>query len=186
MEFKELKLKGAFEISSQPKSDGRGFFMRTYDLKEFSGSGLHKSWVQENQSLSKKKGTIRGLHFQLPPFSETKLIRCVRGSIFDVLVDLREDSETFGGWTGMEISEHNFKSLLIPRGFAHGFCTLTDECEVQYKVDNYYTPSSECGIIWNDPELNINWPVHDPIISTKDSGLMTFKAYREKYYAIHW
>jgi len=184
MEFKELKIPGVFEIGFDPKLDERGSFMRVYDVKEFERLGLHKDWVQENQSLSLKKGTIRGLHFQRQPFSETKLVRCIRGSVFDVCVDLRSGSDSFGSWVGIELSERNYKSLFIPRGFAHGFCTLSDECEVQYKVDNYYQPSYENGLFWNDPELHIDWPVTDPIVSMKDREAMSFKEFKEKYQAI--
>jgi dTDP-4-dehydrorhamnose 3,5-epimerase len=184
MEIKELKLSGVYEITFDPRWDDRGFFMRTYDVKEFTGLGLHKEWVQENQSLSKKKGIIRGLHLQLPPFSETKLVRCVKGSVFDVCVDLRSGSETFGSWVGIELSESNYKSLLIPRGFAHGFCTLEDECQVQYKVDNYYAPASEFGLLWNDSDINITWPVTDPVVSKKDLASLTFREFKQKYHSI--
>jgi dTDP-4-dehydrorhamnose 3,5-epimerase len=181
MEIKELKLPGVYEITFDPRWDERGFFMRTYDVKEFSGLGLHKEWVQENQSLSKRKGIIRGLHFQHPPFSETKLVRCIRGSVLDVCVDLRSGSETFGSWVGIELSESNYKSLLIPRGFAHGFCTLTDNCEVQYKVDNYYSLGHEAALVWNDADINIKWPVGEAFVSQKDRDASTFSKFKEKY-----
>ncbi|MFZ5940825.1 MAG: dTDP-4-dehydrorhamnose 3,5-epimerase [Bacteroidota bacterium] len=168
MEFRERRLKGTFEITPAPRRDERGFFMRTWDRDLFRQNGLEFSWVQENHSRSERKGIIRGLHFQLPPFAETKLVRCIRGAVLDVFVDLRNDSATFGQWDSLELSEENNKMILIPRGFAHGFCTLSEFSEVVYKVDNFYSREHECGIIWNDPDLGIKWPVTDPILSEKD------------------
>ena len=128
--------------------------------------------------MTEKAGTIRGLHMQLSPFSENKIIRCIKGQIFDVAVDLRKDSKTFGKWHGIYLSEENRKMFFIARGFAHGFCTITDEAEVLYKVDNWYSDSHEIGIIWNDNDLKIKWPLSaDPIISEKDSKNMTLKSY---------
>jgi len=181
MEFIEKKLKGAFEINLKPIKDNRGFFMRAFDDKLFKKAGINNKWVQENHSRSGKKGIIRGLHFQLPPFAETKLLRCIRGKVWDVFVDLRKDSETFGQWDAIELSEENKKMVLIPKGFAHGFCTLTDISEVIYKVDNYYSPDHECGLIWNDTDLNINWPIDKPILSEKDRKNMTFKEFIDKH-----
>jgi len=155
--------------------------MRTYDEKIFKEYGINNKWVQENHSLSKNKGIIRGLHFQFPPYSETKLIRCIRGAIMDVFVDLRKNSPTFGKWDSIVLSEENNKMVLLPRGFAHGFCTLTKDSEVLYKVDNYYTPEFESGIRWNDPDLNIKWPVEQPILSEKDKNNITFKDFTNKY-----
>lgn len=175
MDIRPLHLPGVYEITLNPKRDHRGFFMRTFDEKIFCEKGIQRKWVQENHSLSEKKGTIRGLHFQLPPYSETKLIRVIKGAIFDVFVDVRANSPTFGKWGYMELTEDNFKMVLIPRGFAHGFCTLTDKTEILYKVDNAYSPKHEAGICWNDPSLNIPWPVTNPIISDKDSKLPTFE-----------
>ena len=164
MKIKERKLKGAFEIILKPNEDKRGLFMRIYDDKIFREFELHRDWVQENYSRTVQKGIIRGLHFQFPPYAETKLIRVICGSIFDVFVDLRKNSLTFGQWDSIFLSEDKFNYVYIPRGFAHGFCTLTHKCEVIYKVDNYYAPEHECGIIWNDDELNIDWPEKNPII----------------------
>lgn len=177
MEFKELGIKGLFEIILKPHIDERGFFMRTFDFDEFSNHGLYRDWVQENHSHSERKGIIRGLHFQVEPFSETKLVRCIRGEIYDVAVDLRKGSETFGKWHGVILSETNKKMFFIPRGFAHGFCTLSEISEVLYKVDNYYSPEHERGLIWNDPDLNIDWPVYDPILSAKDMNNLTIKEF---------
>ncbi len=181
MEIKKYKLKGVYEIILNPYLDERGFFMRTYDEKIFKEYGINNKWVQENHSLSKNKGIIRGLHFQFPPYSETKLIRCIRGAIMDVFVDLRKNSPTFGRWDSIVLSEENNKMVLLPRGFAHGFCTLTKDSEVLYKVDNYYTPEFESGIRWNDPDLNIKWPVEQPILSEKDKNNITFKDFTNKY-----
>ncbi len=175
MEFKELGIDGLFEVKLKPHVDERGFFMRAYDIDEFRKHGLQREWVQENHSRSERKGIIRGLHFQVEPYSETKLVRCIRGEIFDVAVDLRKGSKTFGKWHGVFLSEENKKMFFIPRGFAHGFCTLTDISEVVYKIDNFYSPEHERGLHWNDPDLNIDWPVNDPILSAKDQKNMTLK-----------
>ena len=181
MEFLERKLKGVYEIILNPHLDKRGFFMRTFDLESFKNNDLDTNWVQENHSCSEKKGIIRGLHMQLPPFSETKLVRCTYGAVLDIFVDLRENSETFGQWDGMELSAENKKMIFIPRGFAHGFCTLTEVSEVLYKVDNVYSKTHELGILWNDRELSIDWPVQDPILSEKDSNNLTLTQFIKKY-----
>jgi len=181
MEIKPRKIPGTYEITLSPIGDNRGFFMRTFDLNEFNKHGLNKMWVQENHSRSSQKGIIRGLHFQFPPYAETKLVRCIRGKILDVFVDLRRDSNTFGQWDSIELSEENKKLIYIPRGFAHGFCTLTEKSEVLYKVDNFYAPEHEGGLLWSDPDIGIDWPVKDPILSEKDKGNMTFKEFVEKY-----
>lgn len=184
MEFVEQKIKGVFKITMKPHFDARGYFMRTYDKQIFSEMGLDRDWVQENHSYSESKGIIRGLHFQLQPFGETKLVRCTRGAVFDVFVDLRHNSPTFGTWGGLELSERNFNCLFIPAGFAHGFCTLEDQCKVLYKVDKCYTPSHEAGLIWSDPYLNIAWPVKNPVLSDKDSKNLTLKEFVLKYQSI--
>ena len=163
MEIKERKLKGVFELQLKPIGDHRGFFMRTFDLNIFNMHGLNKIWVQENHSRSTQKGIIRGLHFQLPPFSETKLVRCTRGAVLDVFVDLRKDSSTFGHWDSIELTDENKKMIFIPRGFAHGFCTLSKESEVQYKVDNFYSPENERGLLWCNPDIGIDWPVQNRV-----------------------
>ena len=181
MEIRELKLKGVYEIQLKPNVDERGFFMRTFDDKIFEQAGLKHNWLQENHSLTLKKNTIRGLHLQLPPFSETKLIRCIKGKVWDVFVDLRKDSSTFAHWDSIELSETAFNLVLVPRGFAHGFCTLTDNCEVTYKVDNYYSPSHEIGLLWNDEDLKIKWPSNLPNLSKKDSKNLTLKEFIQKY-----
>mgnify|MGYP006276591015 CR=1 FL=1 len=184
MEILEKKIKDVYEIQLSPIGDHRGFFMRTFDLNEFNNYGLNKVWVQENHSRSTQKGIIRGLHFQLPPFTETKLVRCINGAVLDVFVDLRKDSATFGQWDSIELSAENKKMIFIPRGFAHGFCTLTEESEVLYKVDNFYSKENERGLLWSDSEIGINWPVKDPILSEKDQKNMKLAEFVEKYEAI--
>lgn len=181
MEFIEKKLKGAYEITLKPIGDNRGFFMRTFDDILFKEKGLDFKWVQENHSKSERKGILRGLHLQLPPFSETKLIRAIRGEALDVFVDLRKDSPTFGQWDSILISEKLHNYVLIPRGFAHAICILTESCEVLYKVDNYYSPAHEVGIIWNDKSINIDWPFNDVILSDKDKKNITLKEFIQKY-----
>ena len=184
MEINQQKIPGTFEITLSPIGDNRGFFMRTFDLNEFNKHGLNKMWVQENHSKSSQKGIIRGLHFQFPPYAETKLVRCIRGKILDVFLDLRKDSNTFGQWDSIELSEDNKKMIFIPRGFAHGFCSLTEESEVLYKVDNFYAPEHEGGLLWNDPDLGIEWPISNPILSEKDKKNLRLKEFVEKYEGI--
>ena len=184
MEVKKRKLKGVFEIFLNPIVDDRGFFMRTFDDTIFKEFGMDRKWVQENHSRSEESGIIRGLHFQLPPFSETKLVRCIKGKVLDVFVDLRKGSKTFGLWDSIELTEVNKKMIFIPKGFAHGFCTLTEESEVIYKVDNFYTPSSELGLLWNDEDINIKWPVKTPILSDKDSKNLSLKEFILKHQSI--
>lgn len=181
MDIKERKIKGVFEISLMPNVDDRGFFMRTFDTAVFKEKGLSFDWVQENHSRSEQKGIIRGLHFQLPPYTETKLVRCIQGAILDVFVDLRYDSESFGLWDSIELSAENKKMVLIPRGFAHGFCTLSEVSEVVYKVDNFYSKEFERGLLWNDNQIAINWPVDNPITSIKDSNNMSFIKFVNEY-----
>jgi len=181
MEIVEYKIKGVFEIILEPRIDKRGFFMRTFDSEIFRKAGIDRPWVQENHSYSKERGTLRGLHFQFPPFAETKLVRCTRGTILDVFVDLRQGSPTFGTWDSIELSGENKKMVLIPRGLAHGFCTLTMQCDILYKVDNFYSPEHESGLLWNDPDLGIHWPVADPTISEKDLKNQTLKTFIETH-----
>ena len=181
MVLKELKFKGVFEIQLNAIIDTRGFFMRTYDSKTLELHHLNREWVQENHSKTTRKGTIRGLHFQFPPFSEAKLVRCLRGSILNVFIDLRKNSETFGQWDAIELNESNNKLVFIPKGFANGFCILSDDSEILYKSDNIYNPEFEGTIMWNDPDVNIEWPFSDPILSEKDKSNMSFKEFVQKY-----
>lgn len=184
MNFTKGKIEGIQIIELKPISDSRGFFMRAYDREIFAQHGLDRNWVQENHSRSEQKGTIRGLHFQMPPYSETKLIRCIKGSVLDVFVDLRLNSPTFGQWDSVVLSEENKKYAYVPRGFAHGFCTLTEISEVLYKVDSIYKPDYEAGLIWNDGDLNIDWKTESPILSEKDRKNITLKEFISKYKGI--
>lgn len=155
--------------------DARGYFMETYSRRAFAAYGLQTDWVQENESLSEKKQTIRGLHFQLPPFAQAKLVRAVQGAILDVFVDLRKDSETYGQWDSIELSAENCKAVYVPRGFAHGFCTLVENTIIQYKVDNPYSPEHDSGIRWNDPDIGIDWKTANPVLSAKDEKSQFFR-----------
>ncbi|KYK37953.1 MAG: dTDP-4-dehydrorhamnose 3,5-epimerase [Theionarchaea archaeon DG-70] len=184
MEIRQGKISGIFEIILSPIEDDRGFFIRVYDKNFFSKYNLDRDWVHENHSLSIKKDTVRGLHFQFPPYIQTKLVRCIKGTMLDVWVDLRKDSPTFGRWDSVILSEDNKKMIYIPGGFAHGFCTLVDNCEVLYKTDNIYYPDAEGGIMWNDTTINIDWPTKKPILSKKDSNLPTFTKFIERYGSI--
>jgi len=154
--------------------DERGWFTEVYSRKRFADLGLHDDFVQDNHSLSVPTGTLRGLHFQTPPFAQAKLVRCTRGRIFDVMVDVRRGSPTYGQWLGAELSAENGHQLFIPVGFAHGFVTLEPSTEVMYKVSNGYAPANDGGIRWNDPAVNVIWPVPEgitPVLSQKDEGL---------------
>lgn len=170
MIFTETKLKGAFEIEIKKLEDDRGFFGRSWCANEMKEHGLNTNICQANTSLSKQKGTLRGMHFQYDPYQETKLIRCTRGRIFDVIIDLRADSPTFKQWFGAELTQDNYKMLYVPEDFAHGFITLEDNCEVTYLVTQFYTPNSEGGIRWNDPSFNIQWPIEPVVLSEKDAN----------------
>ncbi len=184
MRIQERKLKGALEVTLEPRRDERGFFMRTADREIFRRYGLDRDWVQENHSRSMQKGILRGLHFQFPPHAESKLVRCVRGAVLDVFVDLRKGSPTFGMWDSVELSEENDTMVFISRGFAHGYCTLTAVSDVLYKVDNRYAPEAEGGILWNDPDLAIRWPEENPVLSQKDRNNMTLVQFVEKFGAL--
>jgi dTDP-4-dehydrorhamnose 3,5-epimerase len=161
----------------EPKifGDHRGFFMESYNTKHFEELGFSFSFIQDNHSLSVDAGTLRGLHYQLDPYAQTKLVRAVRGALYDVILDIRQGSPTYGQWQGFVLTEENKRQLLVPKGFAHGFCTLVKNTEVIYKVDNYYSAEHDRGIQWNDPKLNIDWPIAEPILSSKDSQHPTFK-----------
>lgn len=154
----------------EPKvfGDHRGWFTETYSKAKFQELGIDIEFVQDNHSMSSQKGTLRGLHFQTSPKAQTKLVRCIKGKILDVAVDLRKGSSTYKQWVGVELSEENKKQLLIPKGFAHGFLTLTDDVEVQYKVDEYYAPECDRSIRFDDPEIGVDWGIEDPILSEKD------------------
>ena len=168
MKFNPTILKGAYTIELDPFKDERGWFARTYCKNEFSTIGHHAEWVQLNHSFTNEKGTVRGMHYQLPPFSEIKLVRCIAGAAFDVIIDLRKGSATFLQWFGTEISATNKKMIYIPEGFAHGFQTLTDDCELIYHHTQFYTPGVEGGIKYDDPEIKIDWPLAVNNISKRD------------------
>ena len=177
MKITSLKIEGTYLIELNPIIDKRGYFVRTYEKELFESNHLSTNWLQENQSLSKQIHTIRGLHFQKPPHSETKLIRVIQGKILDVFIDLRKNSTTYGRWDSIELSENNNLCVYISKGFAHGFCTLTELTTVCYKVDSTYHPKSEGILSWNDPSLKIDWPICNPFISEKDNNGADFKSF---------
>ncbi|MCY7485303.1 dTDP-4-dehydrorhamnose 3,5-epimerase [Paenibacillus alvei] len=168
MKVQALSLKDAYIIEPVVHRDHRGFFMESYNDQKLKVKGISYNFIQDNQSLSIEAGVVRGLHYQINPKAQTKLIRVLSGSIYDVILDIRKSSPTFGRWVGVTLSEHNLRQLLIPKGFAHGFCTLSPNTQVLYKVDEYYSPEHDRGILWNDPNLNIDWPTPNPILSDKD------------------
>lgn len=168
MKFIETKLKGAFIVEIEKLTDDRGFFARSWCRKEFETQDLTSRIVQTNVSFSRKKGTLRGMHYQIAPHQESKLIRCTRGAIYDVIIDLRPESPTYKQWTGLELTADNYTLFFIPEDFAHGFITLVDNTEVTYQVSQFYTPGSEKGIRFNDPAFNIQWPLDVSVISDKD------------------
>lgn len=163
-------------------SDSRGWFSETFNDARLKAHGIDVAYCQDNHSYSAQAGTLRGLHFQRPPHAQAKLVRCIRGRIFDVAVDIRRASPTFGQWVGAELSAENGKQLFVPVGYAHGFLTLEPDCEIAYKVDDYYSPECDGGIAWNDPDIGVNWTpgFGAPVLSDKDSKLpllaeMTFE-----------
>ena len=168
MKATETNLKDVYVLEQQVFGDARGWFMESWSLRKMEEAGIHVDFVQDNQSFSATKGTLRGLHYQLNPMCQAKLLRCTKGSILDVAVDIRKGSPQYAQWTAVELSAENKKQLFIPRGFAHGFLTLTDDVEVQYKADNYYAPECDGNIRWNDPEIGVKWPFNPVILSEKD------------------
>ena len=170
MIFTETKLQGSYTIEVNPFTDERGWFARYFCMDEFKQIGHTKPWLQMNHSATNKKGSLRGMHYQLPPFSEIKLVRCVAGAVFDAIIDLRKESFTFLQWFGAELSAENKKMMYIPEGFAHGFQCLTDNCELLYHHSEYYKPNVEAGIRYDDQRINIRWPLPVTIISMRDSA----------------
>src|SRR5574337_223280 len=168
MIFLETALQGAYVIELEKREDERGFFARSWCAREFVSKGLDPHLVQCNVSFNKLKGTLRGLHYQTPPHAEVKLVRCTRGSLFDVIVDLRKDSPTFLQWVGIELTATNHRMLYIPKRFAHGFQTLEDNTEIFYQMSEFYEPAASKGLRWNDPRLGINWPDAGGVMSQKD------------------
>lgn len=170
MNVTKTELEGVVIVEPKVFGDHRGFFMESWSEQKFEAAGLHYKFVQDNHSSSTVKGTLRGIHFQRGEKAQAKLVRCVKGAVLDVAVDLRPNSPTYKKWVAVELSAENKKQLMIPRGFGHGFVTLTDEVEFLYKADNYYAPEADGGIRWNDPELAIDWGVEEPILSAKDAA----------------
>ncbi|MDY7076058.1 MAG: dTDP-4-dehydrorhamnose 3,5-epimerase [Chloroflexota bacterium] len=171
MIFTETKLKGAFIIEIEMRGDERGFFARSWCQKEFEAHGVNLNWVQANIAFSKNRGTLRGLHYQIAPYEEAKLMRCTRGAIYDVIVDLRPESPTHKQWIGVELSADNHRMLYVPEGFAHGYQTLMDNTETFYPVSQFYAPEYERGVRWDDPAFDIKWPETDErIVSDKDKS----------------
>jgi dTDP-4-dehydrorhamnose 3,5-epimerase len=171
MIFKETKLQGVFILEIEKRQDERGFFARAWCKKEFEAHGLNVHLVQANLAFSQKKGTLRGMHYQMSPYEEAKLVRCIKGAIFDVAIDLRPDSPTYKEWVAVELTEDNHKTFYIPENFAHGYQTLTDNTELLYQVSEFYSPKSEWGVRWNDPMFGIEWPETDNlVISEKDKN----------------
>jgi len=169
----KTKLPGVLIFEPQVFSDDRGFFLETFSQRRYQNAGLELTFVQDNVSFS-RKGTLRGLHFQ-HPHSQGKLVQVVSGSVFDVAVDIRQSSPTFGEWTSTTLSQENHKQMYIPPGFAHGFCVTTDTAIFSYKCTDYYNASAEAGIIYNDPDININWPIENPVLSPKDMAYSKLK-----------
>jgi dTDP-4-dehydrorhamnose 3,5-epimerase len=164
-----LALPDVLLITPKRHGDARGWFSETWSRRTLVEAGIEADFVQDNQAFNARKGALRGLHFQAAPHPQAKLVRVLKGAIFDVAVDVRPGSTTFGRWVGAELTAERGEQLFVPRGFAHGYCTLTDECEVFYKVDGLYAPQTEGGVIWNDPDLAIAWPLTDePVLSEKD------------------
>ncbi|UWU89970.1 dTDP-4-dehydrorhamnose 3,5-epimerase [Bradyrhizobium sp. CB1015] len=174
MKFHQTPLHGAHTIELEKRADERGFFARLYCQREFEIAGIPTPVVQINNSLTTKAGTLRGMHYQLPPAAETKVVRCVRGALYDVIIDLRPDSSTFAQWYGAELSAENRLMMYVPRGFAHGFLTLTEDVEVFYVVDAFYNPEAERGIRFNDPRFGVNWPSAPVEVSEKDRNWPEF------------
>lgn len=175
MKVTKTEIEGLLIVEPQVFGDYRGWFMETWTKKKMEEAGIDIDFIQDNQSYSAQKGTLRGLHFQKDPKSQTKLLRCTRGEILDVAVDLRRGSPTFKKWVSVVLSAENKKQFLIPKGFGHGFVTLTDDVEVQYKVDEYYAPECDRSIRFDDPEIGVDWGVKDPILSQKDLKAPLFK-----------
>ena len=173
-EFKKMQIPDVILIKPKIFEDERGFFMETYKKEDFEKAGIKGNFIQDNHSKS-KYGVLRGLHFQKEPYAQAKIVRCIRGIIYDVAVDIRKNSPYFGKYVGVILSEFNKYQLYIPKGFAHGFVVLSNEAEVTYKVDNVYAPDYESGLIWDDPSINIEWPIDEPVISEKDKKWLTLK-----------
>jgi len=179
MKMEQTVLPGVMLITPPRFGDHRGFFSESYSRAKLAEAGIDMDFVQDNHSLSRDKGTIRGLHFQAPPHAQDKLVRCGRGALFDVAVDIRNGSPTYGLWVGYELSFENGHQLLVPAGFAHGFMTLEPETEIVYKCSDYYAPETEGALMWSDPDISIDWPLDNitPILSDKDAAAPAFSGF---------
>lgn len=169
MHIEDTPLPGVLILTPRRFGDARGWFMETFSASRMAEAGLALDWVQDNHSFSAQKGTLRGLHYQSPPRAQDKLVRCSRGAILDVAVDFRDGSPTFGKWVGVELTAENGRQLLVPKGFLHGFATLTDDTEVQYKCSDVYAPDCDGAVRWDDPQIGIDWGVTVPVLSDKDA-----------------
>ena len=174
MHFTDTPLSGAYLINLEKRGDDRGFFARAFCEREFAAYKLETKFVQVNNSLSAQRGTLRGMHYQLAPKAETKLVRCIKGALYDVILDLRTDSQTFGRSFGAELTAENRTMMYVPKGFAHGFVTLQENTEAFYFVDEFYAPEAERGIRWNDPKFSIQWPLQPIVLSDKDANQRDF------------
>jgi dTDP-4-dehydrorhamnose 3,5-epimerase len=183
MEVNNLGLPGLRHLKPRRFADSRGYFVETHNERTLSRAGIAARFVQDNESHSVRRGTIRGLHFQLPPAAQAKLVRVVRGSVYDVAVDLRVGSPTFGRWEGVKLTADAGEQLFVPRGFAHAFCTLETDTVVAYKVDDFYSPANDSGLIWNDPTLAIDWPLgsDQAVLSDKDLKLGRFADFQSPF-----
>jgi len=179
-----LELPDVLVIAPGRIADHRGYFVEIYSVAGFADLGIHCAFVQHNQALSISPGTVRGLHFQNPPMSQAKLVRVLRGRIFDVAVDIRRGSATYGRWCAATISAEGGEQIFVPRGFGHGYCTLEPNSEVAYQVDNYYAPECDAGILWNDPTLGIGWPIAagQAVVSEKDRRLPPFASFTSPFH----
>jgi len=172
--FSKMQIPDVILVEPRVFPDDRGFFMETYKMTDFAEAGIKASFVQDNHSRS-TRGILRGLHYQKPPFAQGKLVRTIQGEIFDVAVDVRPASSTYGKWVGVNLSSENKKMLWVPEGFAHGFLVLSETAEVAYKATNVYSPQSEAGVVWNDADLGIDWPIQEPILAERDLSWPTLK-----------
>ncbi len=181
--FESLAIPSVTLVQTRKFDDTRGYFVETFNQMDFAQAGIRCNFVQDNQSLSIRAGTIRGLHFQVPPHSQAKLVRVLVGSVFDVAVDLRRSSPSFGRWCAATLTAEQGNQLFVPRGVAHAFCTLEPNTQVAYKVDDYYAPECEAGLLWNDPDLGIDWPVEarQVAISKKDAALPRFADFESPF-----
>ena len=176
MILRSLEADGAYLVEIEPAEDDRGFYAQSFSAREFKDHGLTESFVEGGISHNAQRGTVRGMHLQLPPHAQAKLVRCTRGAIYDVIIDLRRGSPSYGRWFAVDLSASDTKMLYVPEGFAHGFQTLKDDVEVSYLMSDYYHPEAEFGVRWNDPRFGIEWPVADVVISDRDQSFHDFRA----------